>query len=110
MMVWVSLLLAFSAFTTIAATMERHQGPLGTDTLGQRHLLLWRLGGYALLAISLLPCLGQWNTSVALATWVGLLAFSAGALGLMFTYFERHLRGLAWLAALLGMALWLVLP
>lgn len=107
MMVWVSLLLAFSAFTTIASTMERHLEPLGTETLGQRRLLLWRLGGYALLGISLLPCLGQWNTSVALATWVGLLTFAAGALGLMFTYLERHIHHLALLTALLGMALWL---
>lgn len=110
MMVWVSLLLAFSAFTVIASSMERHRDPLGTGQLGHRPLMLWRMGGYALLAVSLLPCLAQWNTSVALAAWIGLLAFSAGALGLMLTYCERHLRGLAWLTALLGMALWLVLP
>ena len=109
MMVWSSLLLAFAAFTVIAATMERHRDQLLGDALGSRQLWLWRMGGYALLCLSLLPCLMRWSPSVALATWTGLLAFSAAALGLMLTYCARHIRRAAAMAAVSGLALWLLL-
>ncbi|WP_027013989.1 DUF3325 domain-containing protein [Comamonas composti] len=107
MMFWSALLLAFAGFTLIAATMERHGESLHMPSLGERQLLAWRLGGYVLLAISLLPCLMRWGPSVALAAWLGLLSFAAGALALMFTYFSRHVRHAAALSSLLGLAFWL---
>lgn len=109
MMVWSSLFLAFAAFCAIASSMDRHSDELHTQPLGSRQRLLWRAAGYVLLAVSLLPCLLQWGPSVALASWVGLLAFSAGALGLMLTYCTPQLRRAAPAAAALGALLWLAL-
>ena len=108
MMIWASMFLAFAAFTAIAASMDRHGDQFHTDALSHRQLRLWRAGGYTLLGVSLLPCLMHWSTSVALATWTGLLAFSAAALGLMLTYCEQHIPRTAPMAGLLGLMLWLL--
>src|SRR2546427_8316576 len=67
-------------FAVIAASMDRHQDQLGTEGLAPARLKAWRLAGYALLALSLAPCLLRWNASVALAAWLGLLTFAALAL------------------------------
>ena len=100
MMAWSALFLAFAAFTAIAASMERH----ADDLLPRpRHALAWRVGGYALLAASLLPCLARWNASVAIAAWLGLLTFAALALGLLLTYAPLAARRLAPVAAAAGL-------
>lgn len=110
MTAWASLLLAFAAFTLIASTMERHRTELGTSALSTKHLVLVRTLGWVLLGLSLLPCALHWSVSLALATWVGGLAFAAGALGLMLTYFSAPLVRVAPIAAVLGAALWLLPP
>lgn len=105
MMVWATLLLAFAAFTAIAASMDRHTDQLGTDTLGARQSMGWRLSGYALLAVSLLPCLVRSSPSLALATWLGALTFSAGALGLLLTYAPQRAKRTALTTGTLGLLL-----
>ncbi|MBN9324326.1 MAG: DUF3325 family protein, partial [Delftia acidovorans] len=69
----------------------------------------WRLAGYALLALSLAPCLLRWNASVALAAWLGLLTFAALALGLLLTYAPKFARRVAIVAAAAGLGTWLLL-
>jgi len=93
MMVLSALLLAFVGFTIIASSMDRHVDDL--PFAGSGHLMLWRVGGWLLLAASLLPCLVRWNTSVALAAWLGLLTFAALALALALTYAPRWVRRLS---------------
>jgi len=86
-----TLLLAFTAFATIAAAMDRHIDDLQWTTA--ECATRWRVGGWALLAVSLLPCLAHWNPSVALTAWCGLLTFAALAWGLLLTYSApQHLR------------------
>src|SRR5256885_8125625 len=75
--------------------MDRHQDQLGTEGLAPARLKAWRLAGYALLALSLAPCLLRWNASVALAAWLGLLTFAALALGLLLTYAPKFARRVA---------------
>ena len=99
MMALSTLLLAFAAFAAIAASMERHADDL-LPKPGRP--MAWRVGGYTLLAASLLPCLARWNTSVALAAWLGLLTFAALALGLLFTYAPQAARRLAPAAGVAG--------
>jgi len=79
-----TLLLAFTAFTVIAAAMDRHIDDL--QFTSAERAKVWRAGGWGLLAVSLLPCWLHWNPSVALAAWTGLLTFAALALGLLLTY------------------------
>jgi len=99
-----TLLLAFTAFATIAAAMDRHIDDLQWTTA--ERATRWRVGGWALLAVSLLPCLAHWNPSVALAAWCGLLTFAALAWGLLLTYSApQRLRHVVPAAGALGVLL-----
>jgi hypothetical protein len=109
MMALATLFLAFAAFTLIAASMDRHQDQLGTEHLQPARLQAWRLGGYALLALSLAPCLVRWNASVAVAAWLGLLTFAAMALALLLTYAPQFARRVAAVAAAAGLGAWMLL-
>jgi len=86
MTVILSLVLICVAFVALAATMAKHQDQLGSKTFTARQLQGWQMAGWALLALSVWPCLLRWNASIALAAWFGLLTLAALALGLMFTY------------------------
>jgi len=83
------VLLAFAAFTVIAATMGRHQEDLGTARFTPRQLLRWRLAGYTLLALSFWPSLSRWGLSIAIAAWICLIGFTGIAFGLSQTYFPK---------------------
>ncbi len=99
MMILGAFFLAFAGFAVIAASMDRHQDQLGTEGLAPARLKAWRLAGYALLALSLAPCLLRWNASVALAAWLGLLL----------TYAPKFARRVAIVAAAAGLGTWLLL-
>lgn len=107
-----ALLLAFAAFAAIAASMDRHGDQFGmkAQALSPGRILWWRAGGFVLLGVSLLKCLQHWNTSIAIAAWLGLLTFAAMALGLVLTYAPHKARQLACCTAALGALLWLVPP
>jgi|GEM_PF-655786 len=99
-----TFLLAFAAFASIAAAMERHIDDLQWTTV--ERAARWRVAGWALLAVSLLPCLAHWNPSVAFTAWCGLLTFAALAWGLLLTYSAvQRLRHVVPAAGLLGMLL-----
>ncbi len=103
-----SILLAFAAFTVIAASMDRHQDQLGTDRLQPARLMAWRWCGFALLAVSLAPCLLRWGPSVAVAAWLGLLTFAAMALALLLTYAPQWGRRMAPVAAAAAVLAWVL--
>lgn len=109
MIILAAFFLAFAGFSVIAASMDRHQDQLGTEGLAPARLNAWRLAGYALLALSLAPCLLRWNASVAVAAWLGLLTFAALALGLLLTYAPQLARRVAIVAAAAGLGTWLLL-
>lgn len=109
MMILAAFFLAFAGFAVVAASMDRHQDQLGTEGLTPARLKAWRLAGYALLALSLAPCLLRWNASVAVAAWLGLLTFAALALGLLLTYAPQFARRVAIVAAAAGLGTWLLL-
>ena len=108
MMALAAALLAFAAFTVIAACMERHQDQLGTQQLLPARLLAWRWAGFALLVVSLAPCLGRWGPSVAVTAWLGLLTLAAMALGLLLTYAPQWGRRVAPVAAAAGLLVWVL--
>jgi len=82
-------LLAFVAFTVIAATMGRHQEDLGTASFTPRQLLRWRLAGYGILALSFYPSLSRWGLSIAIAAWFAIIGFTGITFGLTQTYFPK---------------------
>jgi len=86
MMAVLAFVLMFAGFVAVAASMARHRQQLGSEKLSSAQLLRWRVAGYLLLAVSLVPCLLSWAPSIALALWCGLLTPAAMALGLLLTY------------------------
>lgn len=107
-MAFAAIFLAFAAFTVIAASMDRHQDQLGTEQLLPARLQAWRWAGFALLAVSLAPCLLRWGPSVAVAAWLGLLTFAALALALLLTYAPQWGRRAAPVAAAAGVLAWML--
>jgi len=100
------VLLAFAAFTVIAATMGRHQEELGTASFTPRQLLRWRLAGYLLLALSFYPSLSRWGLSIAIAAWFAIIGFTGIAFGLSQTYFPKVTallkQGIVFIGTMLG--------
>jgi len=92
MMTIASFMLMFIGFVALATTMAKHQDQLGSKKFTARQVQCWQFAGWGLLALSLWPCLLRWNTSIALAAWLGLLTFAALALGLMFTYTPKIIQ------------------
>lgn len=106
MTLWPALFVAFAGFAALAACMDRHRDPFGTQTLTSGQIRLFRAAGFVLLGSSLQICLAHGSTSVALSAWVGLLAFAALALGLLLTYAPHTARPVAYGAAALGWGFW----
>ncbi|VUZ26106.1 Uncharacterised protein [uncultured Comamonas sp.] len=106
MTLWPALFIAFTGFAAIAATMARHSDAFGTQAFTPRRLQGCRAVGFVLLGVSLQMCLAHGGTSIAIAAWVGLLAFAALALGVLLTYAPHKARPLAYGAAALGWLLW----
>ena len=101
--------LAFAAFAVVAVSMDRHQVDLlsaGHAALMPRAALGWRAGGFALLALSLWPCLLRWSPTIAVTAWLGLLSFGGLALAALLSYWPRAVSWLAPAAAALGLAAW----
>lgn len=77
--------LSFCGMALLAATSQRHVGvvvggpPPGPRLLGARM-------GAGLLILSALPCLWGWGAAIAVAAWIGQLAFAALAVLLLLAY------------------------
>jgi hypothetical protein len=96
--------LCYAAMAAVSLSMERHQ----EQAFGKAFdALALRLGGWALLAVALVPAIVAWGTSVGILAWLGFLTFAALGIGLQMTYSPRPVRWTAPAAALLGAVAWL---
>lgn len=94
--------LLYLGLFALAAGMARHK-PALAGPWQQARLRTWlHPVGWALLALSLLPAMGDWDGGVALVSWCGLLPVAGGALMLGLTYRP------GWLRIGLGVALALI--
>lgn len=108
MTAWIALALALAAFAALSLAMDRHQEQVLGRALRPAATHGWRAAGWVLLAVSLLPCLAQGNTSLAIAVWAGTLSLAAFGLGLLLSYAPRAVPGAATVALLAGSLAWLL--
>lgn len=99
------LALCYAAMAAVSLSMERHREQVHGKAAAAMHL---RLGGWALLAVALVPAIVAWGTSVGILAWLGMLTFAALGTGLQMTYAPRPVRWTAPAAALLGAVAWML--
>lgn len=81
--------LAYPGFLLLALAMDRHHRDLfrhAPDRMRRRH---FQLGGWALLGLSLLPCLALWGGAIGWVAWLGVLSVAAWGLVFLLTYAPR---------------------
>ncbi len=100
------LALSYAAMAAVSLSMERHQQQVFGKPVSRPVAL--RLGGWALLAVALVPAIGAWGTSVGIVAWLGMLTFAALGLGLQLTYAPRPVAWAAPAAALAGAGAWVL--
>lgn len=81
--------LAYLGFLLLALAMDRHHRAMLGGVPGPRRRRLCRLGGAALLGLSLLPCFAAWGWSIGPVAWCGVLSLAAFVLVLLLTYAPR---------------------
>lgn len=108
-MILLALAFAFSAFTALAAAMNRHHESLFGQRPTAARALGLRLVGMLLLLLSLAACLGAWPAAVAVAAWWPLLAMAAFPVVLLLGHAGGLLRRLAFVFPLLAVLKWGVL-
>ncbi|MGC4250022.1 MAG: DUF3325 domain-containing protein [Sphingobium sp.] len=96
-----SLCLAYSGFTALCLSMQRHHRDLFGRASSRRIALLLKLAGWPLLVISVVPALSH-GATIGVVIWFGLLSIAALLVVWIFAWRPR-------LAAMLALAL-VILP
>lgn len=100
--------LAFAGFSAIAASTERHAKQVFgrvPDEGRQRQL---SVGGWLLLALSIVPVLAARGPSIGAVLWLGLLTVAAFVIGLLLAYRPRPLRLVGPALVALALLAWVV--
>ena len=95
-MIPLALALAYAGFTALCLAMERHYGEVfGLRRVPARRALALRITGWALLALSLPPCVVARGWAMGVVLWCGVLSAAVLPLVLLLPYAPRLA---AWLA------------
>lgn len=97
------LALCHAGMAAVSLSMARHQEQVYGKAFAALPL---RFGGWALLAVALVPAIAAWGTSVGILAWLGFLTFAALGVGLQMTYAPQPVRWTAPAVALLGAVAW----
>lgn len=83
-------------FIALACSMSKHQKQIFKRELDAQKARLASVIGWILLTLGLISCLiYQDSVSNMISYWFGVLSFSALAVGLSLSYFEKHIKTLA---------------
>ena len=83
-------------FIALACSMLKHQKQIFKRELDPEKTRLATVIGWILLVLGLISCLiYQDSISNMISYWLGVLSFSALAVGLSLSYFENHVKTLA---------------
>ncbi len=90
------------SFSCLAAAMSKHQRDFFGRSLEKKQTQLLKLGGWALLLISMVASIPLWGASVGLSVWTCAITFSALVVGLVATYIPLRLKMVNVIAAVLS--------
>ena len=91
-------------FIALASSMSKHQKQIFGQELDAAKTKLATLLGWGLLVVALIACLLHGDSiSNMISYWIGVLSFSALAVGLTLSYFEHKLKVLAVLSIALAL-------
>lgn len=99
-----SLALSFLGFVALALAMDRHYGQVLGGRPNPRFRSFVRLGGWALIVLSAVPCVAAYGWSIGLAWWLGALTAAAMPVLLLLTYRPKVLPPLAAVCPLVALA------
>lgn len=98
--------LAYAGFLLLSLAMDRHHRDLLGGVPGRMRRWLFRIGGWALLGLSILPCGALWGWSFGAVAWCGVLTLAVLALVSLAPYAPRVALLAAPLLPALGLASW----
>lgn len=85
----ISIIVSFAAFTALALSMEKHFLQIFGGVIGSSQKLLFQVAGWALLIVSLIPCLQHWGTAIGIGVWLGILSLSGSVLVTGLSYIKK---------------------
>lgn len=111
MLIWLLWAVNIISFSCLIAAMSKHQRDLFGRTLTPTQTRQLKLGGWILLAITLMLSCALRGPSIGASIWTCAITFSALVVGLIATYLPLRLKTLNTIAAVLSGVLlggWLV--
>lgn len=94
-MIWLSLAFCFSGFAALCLSMDRHHKQVFGEPAPRLDRWMFRLGGWATLAISCVPTVLELGPSIGISLWVTLLSVAGLMVVLLLSYRPRLMVALA---------------
>lgn len=93
MLAVLTIALCLTSFSALALSMARHHRDVFGGTMMSSRRTILRIAGWALLALSLWPCLIVWGASIGIVAWFGVSTVAALAVAMCLTYARPVSRG-----------------
>ena len=102
MSVWILWCVSMVAFSSLAASMSKHQRDIFTAKVTPQKTRLFQMVGWVILALSAVLMIFWKGASIGLSQWLGTISFAALPVGLTLTYFPKKLAQLNIVVAILS--------
>lgn len=86
----ITLVVSFFGFAALAFSLERHYAQISEGELTSQNKLIFRVIGWVLLAVSVVPCVFYWGTSIGLSVWFLAVGVSGSILVMILSYVEKR--------------------
>ncbi len=94
MIAWILWCISIFAFSSLAASMSKHQRDIFTQKVPEQKTRIFQITGWLILAISAIVMIFCKGASVGLSEWLGVITFAALPVGLTLTYSPKKLTQL----------------
>lgn len=91
MSAWILWCVSVIAFSSLAASMSKHQRDIFIGKVSPQKTRLLQIFGWSILLLSVVVVIFWRGASIGLSEWLGCLTFAALMVGLTLTYFPKKL-------------------
>jgi hypothetical protein len=85
-----AIIISFFGFAALAFSLERHYAQISDKKLTTGNKVLFRLVGWVLLAVSVAPCIAQWETAIGISAWFLIASVSGSILVLILSFADKR--------------------